>query len=106
MLHTASPDRTTTHLPRTPHVRRLRLPGTADEVFAAATVVLTVVAVALAAVGRVEIGGVVALLAVGLGAWSQLNSKTRFERFESVIAVVVAAVTLAVCLAGGSGIGT
>lgn len=84
----------------------LRLPRTPDEVFAASTVVLTIVAVVLAFMGWYDAGAVVALLAVGLGGWSQLISETRFERFESVIAVVAASVTLAVCLAFGSGIWT
>ena len=83
-----------------------RMPRTRDEVFAASTVVVTVTAVVLAVTGYFDVGAVVALLAVVLGGWSQLISETRFERFESVIAVVVAAVALAVCLAEGSGLWT
>ncbi len=98
------------HAPSTlrtvPHRPVLRLPRTPDEVFAASTVVITVLALLLTVPGWFDAGAVVALVAVVLGGWSQLISETRFERFESVIAVVVAAVTLAVCLAEGSQIWT
>lgn len=83
-----------------------RLPRTRDEVFAATTVVLAVLATALAFVEAYDVGAVVALACVVVGGWSQMISETRFERFESVVAVVVGAVVLAVCLANGSGIWT
>ena len=83
-----------------------RLPRTRDELFAATTVVLAVLATALAFAGAYDVGAVVALACVLVGGWSQMISETRFERFESVIAVVLGAVVLAVCLANGSGIWT
>lgn len=92
--------------PSSHHLPRPRLPRTRDEVFAAATVVLAAVSVLLALVGAYDAGAVVALGGVLLGGSSQLISETRFERFESVCATVVAAVVLAVCLAEGSGVFT
>ena len=91
--------------PARPAVRP-RLPRTRDEVFAAATVVLAVVALLLTLTERYDLGAVVSLGAVLLGGSSQLLSETRFERWESVCATVVAAVLLADCLAEGSGIFT
>ena len=85
---------------------RLRLPHTRDEVFAATTVVLTAGALLLTLTERYDVGAVVALAAVLLGGSSQLLSETRFERWESVCATVLAAVLLAVCLANGSGVFT
>lgn len=85
---------------------RPRLPHTRDEVFAATTVVLAVVALLLTLAERYDVGAVVSLAAVLLGGSSQLLSETRFERWESVCATVVAAVLLAVGLAEGSGIFT
>jgi hypothetical protein len=85
---------------------RLRLPRTRDEVFAATTVVLAVIALLLTLVGWYDAGAVVSLGAVLLGGASQLVSETRFERWESVCATVLAAVLLAVCLANGSGVFT
>ena len=85
---------------------RLRLPRTRDEVFAATTVVLALVALLLTVTGRYDVGAVVSLAAVLLGGTSQLVSETRFERWESVAATVLAAVLLAVCLDNGSGIFT
>ena len=85
---------------------RLRLPHTRDEVFAATTVVLAAVALLLTLVERYDLGAVVSLAAVLLGGSSQLLSQTRFERWESVCATVLAAVLLAVCLANGSGVFT
>ena len=85
---------------------RPRLPRTRDEVFAATTVVLAVVAVLLTVAGAYDPGAVVALGCVLLGGSSQLISETRFERWESVCATVVGAVALAVCLAEGSGVFT
>lgn len=91
------------HLPHRPHVR---LPRTRDEVLAATTVVLAAVALVLAFAGMYDGGAALALAAVAVGGWSQMISETRLERFESVIAVVLAAATLAVCLANGSGLWT
>jgi hypothetical protein len=85
---------------------RLRLPHTRDEVLAATTVVLAAVALLLTVTERYDVGAVVSLGAVLLGGTSQLVSQTRFERWESVFATVLAAVLLAVCLDNGSGIFT
>ena len=104
MPSAASPPVSTTRTGRRP--ARLRLPHTRDEVFAATTVVLAVVALLLTLTERYDLGAVVSLAAVLLGGSSQLLSETRFERWESVCATVVAAVLLAVCLAEGSGIFT
>ena len=84
----------------------LRLPHTRDEVFAASTVVLAVFALLLTLTEHYDLGAVASLAAVLLGGSSQLLSETRFERWESVCATVLAAVLLAVCLANGSGIFT
>jgi len=72
---------------------------TSDQLWTLATIALAVVAVLLAVVGAYEIGAVVALLAIGTGGWSQLVSKNRSERFETISAVLVAVVALAVCVA-------
>ncbi len=72
---------------------------TSDQLWAIATMALAVVAVLLAVVEAYEIGAVVALLAIGTGGWSQLVSQNRSERFETVSAVIVAVVALAVCVA-------
>jgi hypothetical protein len=85
---------------------RPRLPRTRDEVLAATTVVLAVAALLLTLTGLYDLGAVVSLAAVLLGGSSQLLSETRFERWESVCATVLAAVLLAVCLANGSGVFT
>jgi hypothetical protein len=84
----------------------LRPPRTRDEVFAATTVVLAVVALVLTLSEHYDVGAVASLAAVLLGGFSQLLSETRFERWESVCATVLAAVLLAVCLAEGSGVFT
>ena len=83
---------------------RPRLPRTRDELLAATTVVLTALALVLALVGAYDAGAVIALGAVLLGGISQLISETRFERWESVCATVLAAVLLAICLAYGAGV--
>lgn len=85
---------------------RPRLPRTRDEVFAATTVVLAAVALLLTVTEQYDVGAVASLAAVLLGGSSQLLSETRFERWESVCATVLAAVLLAVCLANGSGVFT
>ncbi len=84
----------------------LRLPRTRDEVLAAATVVLAALALVLTLTAQYDLGAVASLGAVLLGGSSQLLSETRFERWESVCATVLAAVLLAVCLANGSGVFT
>jgi 3-oxoacyl-ACP reductase-like protein len=83
-----------------------RLPRTRDEVFAASTVVLALVALLLTVTEHYDLGAVASLAAVLLGGSSQLLSETRFERWESVCATVLAGVLLAVCLANGSGVFT
>ena len=102
----STPTPTTTPTARSRPTPRLRLPHTRDEVFAASTVVLATVALLLTVAGRYDLGAVVSLAAVLLGGSSQLLSETRFERWESVCATVLAAVLLAVCLANGSGVFT
>lgn len=86
-------------LPRPNAIPRARRSLTADQLWALATMALAVVAVLLAVVEAYEIGAVVALLAVGVGGWSQLVSENRSERFETISAVLVAVVALAVCVA-------
>jgi hypothetical protein len=102
---TSSASRPVTGTARRP-LPRPRLPRTPDEVFAASTVVLAVGALLLTVLERYDLGAVVALAAVLVGGSSQLLSVTRFERWESVCATVLAAVLLAVCLANGSGVFT
>ncbi len=85
---------------------RPRLPRTRDEVLAATTVVLAAVALLLTLLELYDVGAVVSLATVLLGGSSQLLSETRFERWESVCATVLAAVLLAVCLDNGSGVFT
>ena len=84
------------------HPPRFRLPRTRDEVLAATTVVLALVALVLALAGWYDAGAVVSLICVLVGGWSQMISENRMERFESVIATVGGAVLLATCLAYGS----
>jgi hypothetical protein len=102
----STPTPTPTPTARSRPTPRLRLPHTRDEVFAASTVVLATVALLLTVAERYDLGAVVSLAAVLLGGSSQLLSETRFERWESVCATVLAAVLLAVCLANGSGVFT
>ena len=87
-------------------VPRPRLPRTRDELFAASTVAITAFALLLTLTGHYDLGAVASLSAVLVGGSSQLLSETRFERWESVCATVLAAVLLAVCLANGSGVFT
>ena len=100
MSSTLSPTTARRPLPRP------RLPRTRDEVFAASTVVLAAVALLLTLTEHYDLGAVVSLGAVLLGGSSQLLSETRFERWESVCATVLAAVLLAACLDNGSGVFT
>ena len=104
MPSTSTPTATPTEARR--RTPRPRLPHTRDEVLAASTVVLAAVALLLTLAERYDLGAVVSLAAVLLGGSSQLLSETRFERWESVCATVLAAVLLAVCLANGSGVFT
>lgn len=85
-------------LPR-PDAARTARSLTADQLWALATMALAVVAVLLAVVEAYEIGAVVALVAIGVGGWSQLVSANRSERFETISGVLVAVVALAVCVA-------
>lgn len=91
-------------MPNVLHAPRLHGPrASSDRIAAVATMVLAGIAVVLALVEAYDAGAIVALVAVLVGGWSQLISKTRGERFETVIATVLAAVVLAACLAYGSG---
>lgn len=91
-------------MPNVIHAPRLHAPRTStDQLWAVATMLLAAVAVVLAFAGAYDAGAIIAFLAVLAGGWSQLISETRSERFETVTATVVAAVTLAACLAYGSG---
>ena len=86
-----------------PHVllrRRMHL----DQVWAAATLSLAVVAALLAAFGAYDAGAVLGLAALFAGGWSQLVSETRLERWESVTGAVLGGVVLAICLAYGTGL--
>lgn len=92
------------HAPRL-HAPRLHTPHSrsADQLWAAATAGLAVVAVVLAIFGAYDAGAILAFLGVLSGGWAMLISRTRGERFEVVSATVAAAVVLAACLAYGSG---
>ncbi len=91
-------------MPNVLHAPRLHGPhASSDRLWAAGTMVLAAIAVVLAFAEAFDAGAIVALLAVMVGGWSQLVSRTRGERFETVIATVTAAVVLATCLAYGSG---
>jgi hypothetical protein len=71
-----------------------------DHAMALATFVLGMAALALLAVSHVAASWT-GLVCVVLGAWSQLVSRTRPERFENVIGLGAGAVALAVGLAWG-----
>lgn len=92
-------------MPNVVHAPRLHAPHTrsADQVWALATAGLAVVGVVLAIAGAYDPGAVVSFLGVLAGGWAMLISRTRGERFEVVTATVACAVTLAACLAYGSG---
>ena len=90
-------------LPHRPHLTER---PAQDVLLTIATVALAVVAVLLALLELYDVGIVVALAGVITGGVSMLLSATTTERFEIVTATVVAAVTLAVCLANGSGVFT
>lgn len=91
------------HAPRL-HAPRLHAPrASSDRLAAVSTMVLAGIAVVLTLVEAYDAGAIIAFAAVMVGAWSQLISKTRGERFETVISTVLAAVVLAACLAYGSG---
>lgn len=72
----------------------------ADHALAYATFVLGAAALILLAVSYAAAAWT-GLLVVFLGAWSQLVSKTRPERFENVIGATAGAVALAIGLAKG-----
>lgn len=94
------------HRPHLPHLSRPAARPAQDVLLTVATVALAVVALVIALVGQYDAGAVVALAGVVVGGVSMLLSATTTERFEIVTATVVAAVTLAVCLANGSGVFT
>ena len=75
-----------------------------DQVLAVATVVLAAVSVLCALLGLYGVGAVLALAGVLVGGWSQMVSRTLTERWESVLALGVAAVTLVICLNAGDGL--
>ena len=90
-------------MPNVMHAPHLRSTRSTDQLWAAATAGLAVVAVVLAIAGAYDVGALVAFLGVLSGGWAMLISRTRGERFEVVTATVAAAVVLAACLAYGSG---
>ncbi|MBK5306569.1 MAG: hypothetical protein JJD92_07790 [Frankiaceae bacterium] len=71
-----------------------------DHALAMATLVLGAAALVLLAVSH-EAAAWTGLVVVFLGAWSQLVSRTRPERFENIAGAVAGAVALAVGLAQG-----
>ena len=71
-----------------------------DHALAAATLALGALALVLLAVAH-EAAAWAGLVAVFLGLWSQLISRTRPERFENVIGATAGAVALAIGLAQG-----
>ena len=86
-------------------VRRNRLQSANfDRLLTLATVAFAGCALLLALLQLWEAGAVVGLIAVLLGGWAQLISETRTERFENIIAITLAGVVVAVCLASGGGL--
>jgi hypothetical protein len=83
-----------------PHVESVRHSLDADHLLAYATLGFGVVAVVLLGVSHAAAAwtGVMAVL---LGGWSQLVSRTRPERFENVIGATAGAVAVAIGLARG-----
>lgn len=71
-----------------------------DHALALATALLGAAALVLLAVSHVAAAWT-GLIAVFLGGWSQLISRTRPERFENVIGATAGAVALAIALARG-----
>ena len=71
-----------------------------DHVLAYATIGLGVVALVMLGVSHAAAAWT-GLLAVLLGGWSQLVSRTRPERFENVIGATAGAVAVAIGLARG-----
>lgn len=71
-----------------------------DHTLAAATLALGAAALVLLAVAH-EAAAWSGLLAVFVGLWSQLISRTRPERFENVIGATAGAVALAIALSQG-----
>jgi heme O synthase-like polyprenyltransferase len=72
----------------------------ADHALALATVTLGAAALILLGVSHVAAAWC-GLLVVFLGAWSQLVSRTRPERFENIIGATAGALALAIGLAQG-----
>jgi hypothetical protein len=71
-----------------------------DHALAAATLALGALSLLLLAVGH-EAAAWAGIVAVFLGLWSQLISRTRPERFENVIGATAGAVALAIALSQG-----
>jgi heme O synthase-like polyprenyltransferase len=72
----------------------------ADHALALATLVLGAAALVLLGVSHVAAAWT-GLVVVFLGAWSQLVSRTRPERFENIIGATAGALALAIGLARG-----
>ena len=86
-------------------VRRSRLQSAAlDQLLTVATLAFAASALLLALLQAWNAGAGVGLVAVLLGGWAQLISETRTERFENIIAITIAGVVVAVCLASGGGL--
>ena len=84
-----------------PHVETHRRTLDTDHALAIGTLALGIAAVILLAVSY-EAAAWTGLVAVVIGAWSQLISRTRPERFENIAGLTAGAVALAVGLARGS----
>jgi hypothetical protein len=83
-----------------PHAETAHHTLDTDHLLAYATIGFGVVALVLLGVSHAAAAWT-GLIAVFLGGWSQLVSKTRPERFENVIGATAGAVALAVGLAKG-----
>ena len=92
---------TSTHQPTQPQTQR-----THDQLWAYATLAIAAVAIVVAFTEAYDAAAVIALVGILAGGWSMMISKSITERFETVTGTLLAAVTLAVCLAFGSGIWT
>ncbi len=92
---------TSTHQPTHQPTHR-----TSDQLWAYATLTIAAVAIVVALTGAYDAAAVLALAGVLVGGWSMMISTNITERFETVTGTLLAAVTLAVCLAFGSGIWT
>ena len=79
---------------------------TSDQLWAYGTLALAAVAIVAAFTEAFDVAAVLALAGVLVGSWSMMVSTTITARFETVTGTLLAAVTLAVCLAFGSGVWT